>query len=72
MVNVGPLDRIIRTIVGLALLVFPFVPAVASALAGMGGWIWVIPAVGAVLLVTGLFRVCPAYTLLGIRTCPMK
>ena len=27
---------------------------------------------GVVPLVTGLFRVCPAYLPLGINTCPMK
>ncbi|MCC2109582.1 MAG: DUF2892 domain-containing protein, partial [Hyphomicrobiales bacterium] len=32
----------------------------------MWGWIGVIP------LFTGLFRFCPAYTLLGMNTCPMK
>jgi hypothetical protein len=58
--NVGTVDRILRVAVGLALIV----------LAGMGkigvwGYIGVVP------LATGLFRFCPAYTLLGIRTCPM-
>ena len=28
-------------------------------------------AVGVIPLATGLFRFCPAYTLLGIRTCPV-
>jgi hypothetical protein len=27
---------------------------------------------GFVPLFTGLFRFCPAYTLLGVSTCPMK
>jgi hypothetical protein len=28
--------------------------------------------IGVVPLLTGLFGFCPAYTLLGINTCPMK
>ncbi|WP_029004855.1 YgaP family membrane protein [Azorhizobium doebereinerae] len=72
MVNVGSFDRAARLIAGLVLIALPFVPAAAAALAGLGGWIWVLPAVGAVLVLTGLFRFCPAYVLLGIRTCPLK
>jgi len=30
---------------------------------GVWGWIGVLP------LATGIFRFCPAYTLLGIKTC---
>ena len=57
--NVGGIDRVLRIIAGLALLAAGYlVPAV--------GW-WGL--VGLVPLATGLFRFCPAYTLLGIRTC---
>lgn len=69
MVNVGTADRVVRALVGLVLFTVAFVPAAA---AGLGAWIWVFPAVGAVLLLTALFRFCPAYTLLGIRTCAVK
>lgn len=72
MVNVGTVDRVLRALVGLALLAMPFIPAASVALAGMGTWIWILPAVGAVLLLTALFRFCPAYRLLGIRTCALK
>ena len=72
MVNVGGADRALRALLGVILLAIPFVPAAAAALAGMGAWIWAVPAVGAVLLLTALFRFCPAYTLLGIRTCAVK
>ncbi|MFG1422311.1 YgaP family membrane protein [Roseixanthobacter liquoris] len=72
MVNVGTVDRAVRALAGIILLILPFVPAAAGALAGMGSWIWVLPAIGAVLLLTALFRFCPAYTLLGIRTCATK
>ena len=59
--NVGGIDRILRVIVGLVLISLVFVGPKT-----MWGWIGVIP------LFTGLFRFCPAYTLLGMNTCPMK
>jgi len=60
-INVGGIDRILRIVVGLALI--------GATLAGMlpvWGWIGVVP------LVTGLFKFCPFYTLLGMNTCPME
>ncbi len=59
--NVGGVDRILRVIVGLILISLVFVGPQTP-----WGWIGVIP------LVTGLFRFCPAYRLLGLNTCPMK
>jgi len=60
MKNEGNIDRILRVVVGLAII-------------GWGvyaqNW-W--GAIGAVPLLTGLIGWCPAYTLLGINTCPMK
>ena len=58
--NVGSIDRILRIVVGLALIVW------AAALGGPV-WAWI----GVVPLATGLFKFCPAYTLLGMNTCPM-
>lgn len=66
--NVGSIDRALRIIVGIILLAVPLVQALAAPFAGIGGWVWVIAAVGAVLILTGFFRFCPAYRLLGIRT----
>lgn len=60
-VNVGSLDRVLRIVVGLVL-----VGLAATGTVGVWGWIGVVP------LATGLFRFCPAYTLLGINTCPME
>ena len=59
--NVGGVDRILRVIVGLILISLVFIGPKT-----MWGWIGVVP------LLTGLFRFCPAYTLLGLNTCPMK
>jgi hypothetical protein len=72
MANVGSVDRILRALIGIVLLLLPFIPATAAALAGLGASIWLLPLVGAVLLLTAIFRTCPAYTFLGIRTCPTK
>lgn len=59
--NVGSLDRIARIVGGVALIALA-----ATGQVGVWGWIGVVP------LATGLFRFCPAYTLLGIRTCPLE
>jgi hypothetical protein len=58
--NVGNVDRIIRIVVGLGLIAW----------AVMGGpvWAWI----GVVPLVTGIFKFCPAYTLVGMSTCETK
>lgn len=58
--NVGGIDRILRIVVGLALVVWAI----------MGGpvWAWI----GVVPLGTGLFGFCPLYPLLGMNTCPIK
>ena len=61
--NMGTADRAIRFVVGLAILSLVFV------LEGNARW-WGLVGVG--MLATGLFRFCPAYTLLGLNTCPMK
>jgi len=59
--NVGSIDRIVRIVAGLALIAW-------AALFGGPAWAWV----GVVPLVTGIFSVCPAYSLLGINTCGTK
>ncbi len=59
MINEGTLDRTIRVIVGLGILSLTIVGP--HSLWGL---------VGLVPLATGIFGFCPAYTLLGIRTCP--
>lgn len=59
--NVGNIDRIIRIIIGLALI--------GATLAGaIGAWGWI----GLVPLLTGIFSRCPAYKLVGLNTCPVK
>jgi hypothetical protein len=58
--NVGGLDRLLRIGAGLVLIALALTGTV-----GVWGWTGVVP------LATGLFRFCPAYTLLGVKTCPM-
>ncbi|WP_341235216.1 DUF2892 domain-containing protein [uncultured Sulfitobacter sp.] len=67
--NLGNLDRVIRIILGLALIVAPLlnIPAVWSSTVLSYGSM----AVGLVLVVTGLFRFCPLYRIFGISTCKL-
>jgi len=55
--NVGTVDRIIRIVAGLALIGL----AVAGTI-GPWGYFGIVP------VLTGLMRVCPAYSLLGVST----
>ena len=56
--NEGGLDRTLRVIVGAALIGLTVYGTI-----GVWGWIGVVP------LATGLMGWCPAYTLLGVKTC---
>lgn len=59
--NVGGIDRILRALAGLTLI-----GAAALGVIGVWGYVGIVP------LATALFRFCPAYTLLGIDTCPVR
>jgi hypothetical protein len=58
--NVGGIDRILRIVLGAALVLW----------AALGGpvWAWI----GVVFLATGLIKFCPLYPLLGMNTCPAE
>lgn len=58
--NVGSVDRALRILVGLTLVVLA-----ATNQIGAWGWLGLIP------MLTGVVGFCPAYTLLGIRTCKL-
>ncbi|QYK39803.1 MAG: DUF2892 domain-containing protein [Paracoccaceae bacterium] len=62
--NVGGIDRILRIVVGLALIAGFFLNSEASM-----RWLYLI---GIVPLATGLLQTCPLYSVLGISTCPTK
>ncbi len=68
MCNVGGIDRVIRIIVGLALLSIVFFGAQMPFIGHNVVWGWI----GIVPLVTGLFKFCPLYALLGLKTCSAK
>jgi Inner membrane protein YgaP-like, transmembrane domain len=55
--NVGGIDRILRIVIGLALIVATLMGALP-----VWGWIGVVP------LVTGLVSICPLYSIIGVKT----
>lgn len=59
--NVGGIDRMIRIVLGLALII-------AAAAGTIGGWGWL----GVLVLASGVFSFCGLYRLLGISTCPHR
>ena len=59
--NVGSIDRILRIVVGLALIGMTL-----TGMIGVWGWIGVVP------LLTAALGTCPLYSVLGFSTCPMK
>lgn len=58
--NVGTPDRILRVLVGLAIIGW-----------GIYAQNW-LGAIGLIPLATGLISFCPLYKVLGISTCPLK
>ena len=62
--NVGNIDRILRVVLGLALIAGFFLNR-----DGAYSWLYLI---GIVPLVTGLMGSCPAYSLFGLSTCPLR
>ncbi|MDR7126558.1 DUF2892 domain-containing protein [Pseudotabrizicola sp. 4114] len=62
--NVGGIDRILRIVVGLALIAGFFL------MPGAGyRWLFLL---GVIPLATGLMQTCPLYSILGVSTCPVK
>lgn len=59
--NVGSVDRLVRILVGLALVG-------GAAFGVVGGWGWL----GLLPLLTGFVGVCPAYLPFGLSTCAAK
>lgn len=55
--NMGPVDRILRVIIGIGLILLVFVGPKTP-----WGWIGLLP------LVTGLIGFCPLYAIVGIST----
>lgn len=64
--NVGNVDRILRIVVGIVLVLLPSVTSfgATSALLTWGSIV-----VGAILVLTAAFKFCPLYRILGMNTC---
>ena len=60
-INVGGIDRILRVVVGSAMVL-----AASNHLIGDWGYL------GIVVLTTGMLQFCGVYTLFGVNTCPMQ
>jgi hypothetical protein len=60
-VNVGTADRTIRILAGLLLIGLTL-----NGTLGVWGWVGIVP------LLTGIFKVCPAYSIFGASTCSLK
>ncbi len=58
--NVGGVDKLLRIVVGVALI--------AWAATGGPVWAWI----GVVPLLTGVFNFCPLYAALGMSTCKTR
>jgi len=61
MITEHPIERVIRVLIGLALISLVFVGPKTP-------WGWI----GILLILTGASGLCPLYTLLGISTLPKK
>ena len=59
--NVGGIDRVLRIVLGLALIALTLTGAI-----GAWGWIGLVP------LATAAMGFCPLYTMLGFSSCPVK
>lgn len=62
--NVGQLDRIVRIVVGIALL--------AGFFLNSDGAYRILYLIGLIPLITGVLGTCPIYSILGITTDPAK
>jgi len=58
MKNMGTIDRVLRVVVGVVLIALVFVGPQTP-----WGWIGIIP------LATALIGWCPAYSVIGVKTC---
>ncbi len=63
--NEGNFDRVLRVVVGTALLAWFFLDQ------GTGFWHYA-KLIGIVPLITGLVGSCPLYSIFGVSTCALK
>ncbi len=65
--NVGTIDRILRAALGAILLYLAFFSGIALFAAPLFKYGAAI--VGIVMLATSAFKLCPLYSILGLKTC---
>ena len=63
MKNIGSTDKVIRYIIGVALLSLLFI---------IPGNLKFLGLIGLVPILTAAFSFCPIYAIMGIKTCPAK
>lgn len=66
-VNMGTIDRLFRAALGIALLyfaIFSGMPLFESALLKYGAMV-----IGIVMLATSTLKMCPIYSIFGLKTC---
>ena len=64
--NVGTIDRAIRLVLGIVLIALGITHVLS------GGPAIAAYCVGGIALLTGAIGYCPAWTLFGINTCPLR
>ncbi|SDX45633.1 YgaP family membrane protein [Roseicitreum antarcticum] len=62
--NVGGIDRVLRIVIGLALILGFFLN-----MDGAYSWLYLI---GVPIALTGIFSTCLAYRIIGMNTCPTE
>jgi sulfite exporter TauE/SafE len=63
--NVGMIDRVLRIIIGVLLIAFALRVGFPETSWNWIGWIGVVP------ILTAIFSYCPAYSVVGLSTCPL-
>jgi len=63
--NVGGADKILRMVLGIALIAYAAAGPALGFDTGYNAWGWI----GVIPLATALINFCPLYPIFGIRTC---
>lgn len=66
-INVGTIDRILRAALGVALLYLAFASGLAFFETDVAKY--AAAAVGVVMLLVAVVRICPIYSMLGLKSC---
>lgn len=57
--NMGGIDRVVRTVLAVGMIIAAIL---------LGGWFWILGALGAIFLITAATSSCPLYMPFGIST----